>query len=404
MSFQMENFRRTYASVNLDHIGHNFHQLRQRVPGNLFFCPVVKSNAYGHGAIEVALFLQKLGCQDLAVGMIEEAIEIRQMGYKGSILVFAPYYSDGMAEYFRWNLIPVISNWNQVEALRKVNKPLGVHLKFDTGMRRLGFQLDEAPRLFSFFEDSPQIRLQALMTHLHSSENAGDPTASSFDQLREFELVEKVFKSFRPFSHALNSGGLLHFDQHRKSGLNQKAGVSLYQGCRPGLSIFGYSSLSSSDLQACGVELKPAISVRSFFVQIQHLKPHQSLSYGGTWRAQGAATIGVLPIGYADGIHRAISNRGEVLVSGMRAPVVGNVTMDYLMVDLSALPKKSDADWLAQEVTVLGFDAGGQVLGANVLASAAMTIPWEVLTSLSERIPRRYNSISTGVQREQSLD
>ena len=387
MNFSFEDFRPTHAVIHIDHLRENFRYLRSLSP-ETFFCPMVKANAYGHGDIEVARVLENLGTPHLGVALIEEGLRLRGMGIKADILFFGLMDKLGARACLEADLTPVLNNWEQIHLLQSVlaGKTLKVHLKFDTGMHRLGFETNEALMLQDFFQKTPDFRLEGIMTHLHSGEDAGNFQGHSFQQLRDLQKVAGFFEEWHPQIHSLNSAGLLNFINHRASGSHEVSGVFLNHGARPGLALFGYSPLEESGIVA---ELKPVMSLRSKIVSLKKLAPGQGVSYGHSWTSSRPSWVGTIPIGYADGIHRVLSNQAEVLIEGRRVPVIGHVTMDYLMVDLTELVGASGAEaFLWKDVTLFGYDSKGNLLSAKELAVKARTIPWEILTAVGERVPR----------------
>ncbi|MCE3011134.1 MAG: alanine racemase [Proteobacteria bacterium] len=364
--------------MNLDNLAHNAQLLRKLGGEKNFFCPMVKANAYGHGDIEIALRLEAEGVEHLGVGLIEEGILLRQAGVHCKILVYGTFEMDGADAILKYQLTPVISLWEQAHALEKAAEaPVDVHVKFDTGMNRLGFRLDQVSPLLEYFSKSKILRLKGILTHLHTGEDAHDPQGSSQQQLRLFSEVEKKFSPFHPVVHALNSAALLSLSRKR----------SIKFGARPGLAIYGVSPFAED------FQLKPVMSLRSQIVRYHKIQAGESVSYSAAWRAQRDSLIGVVPIGYADGYHRLLSNRAQVLVAGQKVPQVGNVCMDYIMIDVTGVPHLH-SDSGPEEVTLLGHDGSGQWITARELAEQAQTIPWEILTSVGERVPRVTEGLS----------
>ncbi|MEZ0391881.1 MAG: alanine racemase [Pseudobdellovibrionaceae bacterium] len=376
-------FRSTRALIHLDHLAHNVRELRQALgPANPFFCPMVKANGYGHGDVEISKKLESEGVQVLGVGLIEEGILLREMGIRTQLLFFGTCDEKGAKAVLEYNLTPVLSTWDQIRALESAaKKDVDVHLKFDTGMHRLGFSLKDLDRLSGYFAGTSHLKLKGILTHLHTGEDANLLNGSSFDQLREFQEVEKAFQSHRIVSHTLNSAGLLNFLKHQ----NQKLphGISPHQGVRPGLAVYGLAPVPTN------LDLKPVMSLRSETVKYHFVRKGEGVSYNTTWKAPQDSVVAVVPIGYADGYHRMLSNRGELLFRGQKVPLVGNVCMDYLMIDVTKTLKNEIAENLKPEsVTLFGADESGHAISANELALKAQTISWEILTSVGERVPR----------------
>ncbi len=382
MGYRLDQFRATKAVIHLENLAHNLKQLRSFLGPNDFFCPMVKANGYGHGDVEIALRLEAEGVQYLGVGLIEEGILLRQMGSKAQLLFFGIFDEKGAKALIQHQIIPVLSTWEQVFAIEAhAPKDFLVHLKFDTGMHRLGFALSEISKLKDHFKNS-KLKLHGYMTHLHTGEDASDFNGQSFQQLTKFQEVEKAFSAPGVYSHTLNSAGFLNFLKLRGQTLPSQ--ISPQQGVRPGLALYGLSPILTTDLN-----LKPAMSLRSETIKYHQISAGEGVSYNATWKAKRNSIIATIPIGYADGYHRALSNKAEVLYRGKRAPLVGNVCMDYIMIDVTDIVQGEAFESLKSEsVTLFGFDEQGNELSAIELGKKAGTISWEILTSVGERVPR----------------
>lgn len=391
----MEMFRRTYAEINLDHLKHNIEVLQKAFPQR-FLCPMVKANAYGHGDVQLARFLETLGIRHLGVCLIEEGLLLRNFGVKAEILVFRGFDREGAEKIIQYNMTPVVSTWEHIDHLEAAaSSPVGIHLKFDTGMNRLGFRPEEAQKLYDRLWQNKKIRLKALLTHLYNGEDAVDAKALSARQLRDLDQVSKVFKPFNVFCHSLNSAGILSLmTLQKKGGVPADHPLVLQEwGLRPGLMIYGYNPLADRT----AVDLKPVMSFKSQVGTYRRLKAGETVSYSGTWTAKRDSVIAVVPIGYADGYHRILSNQAPVLFAGQRVSVVGNVCMDYLMLDVTDVVQGRDLeDFKDQEITLFGYDSQGDFLSPEELAKYAKTITWEMLTSVGERVPRVYTGLDAG--------
>lgn len=384
----MEMYRRTFAEINLDHLKHNIEVLQTAFPQTPFLCPMVKANAYGHGDVQLSLYLESLGVRHLGVCLIEEGLLLRKNGVKAEILIFRGFDRAGAEKILEANLTPVVSSWEHIEHLEAAaSAPVGIHLKFDTGMNRLGFRPEEAQKLFDRLWQNKKIRLKALVTHLFNGEDAADPVGLSAGQLRALDKISEIFKPFNVFCHALNSAGILSALR-----LQGSAGAShpLFMqnwGLRPGLLIYGYNPLPEKTFGG----LKPVMTLKSHVGTYRHLQIGETVSYGGTWRAKQESVIAVVPIGYADGYHRILSNQAFVLFAGQRVPVVGNICMDYLMLDVTEVVRGRDLrNFRDQEVVLFGYDSDKNLLSPEELALQAKSITWEMLTSVGERVPRVY--------------
>ncbi len=389
----MEMYRRTYAEINLDHLDYNIQAIQRAFPQAPFLCPMVKANAYGHGDIQLARFLEKKGIQHLGVCLIEEGILLRSFGVNADILVFRGFDHEGAQKIIEYNLTPVVSNWDQLEHLEKVcDKSIGIHLKFDTGMNRLGFDISEATRLFDYLAQSKNIRLTALLTHLLNGDDALDPMGRSAQQLLALHNAAQLFKLYPIFCHALNSAGIINIMDMQRSKSQEALDLShplnlQSWGLRPGLMLYGYNPLGSKS----NVKLKPVMTLKSHVGSFRSISKGETVSYGGTWVASRDSVIAVVPIGYADGYHRILSNKASVLFEGQRVPIVGSVCMDYLMLDVTDAVKFRDLDSFKEAaVTLFGYGAEESFLSPEELATQAGTITWEILTSVGERVPRVY--------------
>lgn len=398
----MEMYRRTFAEINLDHLAHNIRVLQKAFP-QTFLCPMVKANAYGHGDVQLARFLETLGIEHLGVCLIEEGLLLRNFGVKAEILVFRGFDREGAEKILQYNMTPVVSTWEQIEHLEEAaSSPVGIHLKFDTGMNRLGFRPEEAQKLFDRLWQNKKIRLKALVTHLFNGEDAVSDKGHSAEQLRKLDRVSQIFKPFNIFCHSLNSAGILSLLALQRDGVPEGHPLVLQQwGIRPGLMIYGYNPLADKNI----CELKPVMSLKSQVGTYRHLKAGETVSYSGTWTAKQDSVIAVVPIGYADGYHRILSNHSTVVFAGQRVPVVGNICMDYLMLDVTAVVQGKDLkDFKDQEVTLFGFGSDGNFLSPEELAQHAKSITWEMLTSVGERVPRIYTGLDAGFISEQVGD
>lgn len=362
---------------------------------------MVKANGYGHGDIECALRLQAEGAQCLGVGLIEEGLLLRQAGVHCDILFYGVFDRGGAEAVVKYRLTPVISVLQQLKDLEEVSEStVDVHLKFDTGMHRLGISHDQVSEVFEFLKKSKRIRVRGLMTHLHSAEDLSwGETSSAFRQLQAFELLikcyEKIFGLKEVHIHSLNSAALLGLTSELKKKL-------MYQhGARPGLSIYGVAPVQTE------LKLQPVMILKSHLVRVFQVAEGATVSYGGRWTATRPSWIGVVPLGYADGYPRLLSNKASVLFRGLKVPQVGSVCMDYLMLDLTqAIEAKGEVHFNGEddEVILFGQDDSGEEITVSELANLMGTIPWEVLTGISERVHRVIEGKSFHHMRQQTVE
>jgi alanine racemase len=331
---------------------------------------VLKADAYGHGAPAVARTLERAGARGFCVALLEEAVELRDAGVRAPILVMGGYYGGAHEELLARGLVPVVYDPSHLEGLaraaRQAGVPAEVHLKIDTGMARLGVRLPELGAFAAELARWPEIRVRGLMTHLACAEDA--ESTFTAEQVARFEEATRL----------LERAGIVPSVRHAANSAAVLRGEALFDAVRPGVAIFGVSPSSSA---SSPVELRPVMRVRSEIVDLHTLAVGESAGYGALFRATRPTRLATIPMGYADGLSRHLSNRGHVIVRGARAAIVGAVSMDMSMIDVTDIP----AAVLRDEVTVLG---GG--IGAEELAAHAGTIPWEILTSISRRVPRFY--------------
>lgn len=337
---------------------------------------VVKANAYGHGAVQVARVLEGEGVAMLGVALVEEGIELRSGGVKAPILVMGGSYEGGYALMVEHRLTPTLFRREHIQGLiaaaQRSGKPATAHLKLDTGMSRLGVQREELPEFLTLLRGARgSIELEGFLSHFANADIQGDAlTVRQNTQFRE-GLARVRDAGFNPrFRHLSNSAGLL---AQGSDGLD----INLV---RPGLLLYG---LLPDAWLGGSVELKRVVEWKTGVMHLKQVEPGTAVSYGGTWTAKRPSQIATLPIGYADGFSRVYSGKASVLVHGKRAPVVGRVTMDMCMIDVTDIPEVKVGD----EVVILGGQ-GGQRIDAEELADLAQTLHYEVLCSLGARVPR----------------
>jgi alanine racemase len=369
--------RPTRAEVNLGHLRHNFNVVRRAV-GQVPVWAVLKADGYGHGSKALARTLERAGIAGVCVALVEEGIELRQAGITIPILVIGGHYARAFGELLEHRLTPVLHHAGQIEQLaeelnyRKCDA-LSVHIKIDTGMARLGFGPRELPELVARLERHSAVRVEGLMTHFACADS-GDGE-SMLEQRARFEEATAYLTShgYAPrVRHMANSAAIFSGPMHH---------LDLV---RPGISLFGVAPSPKFDL-----ELLPVMRVRTEIVAVRTLDSGQHVGYGASWTARRQSRIATIPMGYADGLSRALSNRGHLLVMGRRVPIVGTISMDMTTVDVTDIPGCA----IGEECVVLGPQKGAlgaDTITATEVAEHAGTIPWEVLTSVSRRVPRFY--------------
>ena len=369
--------RPTRADVNLAHLRHNL-RVMQRVAGGAQVWAVLKADGYGHGSKAVARTLERAGASGVCVALLEEAIELREAGIRLPILVMGGYYGRAWGELLRHDLTPVVHELSQLESLAEevrysAAEPHKIHVKVDTGMARLGFAPSEVTALAEALRHRPEIVLDGLMTHFASADSGEHESVE-----HQLDLLDASARTLRAAGH---SPRLLHAANSAAVIGSARARLDVV---RPGIALFGVEPRPGS----CA-DLRPVMRVRTEVIALRELPAGSPVGYGATFHAQRPSRIATIPMGYADGLSRGLSNQGHVLVRGARVPIVGSVSMDMTMVDVTDVPGVRVGD----ECVVLGSQkgpAGEAVVTAEELARTLGTIPWEILTSISRRVPRFY--------------
>jgi alanine racemase len=363
-------FRPTAAHVDLGAIRHNAGALK---PSDAELMAVVKANAYGHGDVPVAKAALEAGATWLGVALVEEGIRLREAGVEAPILVLTEFPPGSEKEALAAGLTPSLYTdagaGALAEAARAAGRGIGVHVKVDTGMHRVGLPPARAVE-FCGRLGARGIEVEGVWTHLAVSEEPGRlETARQMEGFRGV-LEALAREGIRPrYRHAANSGATIalpesHFDLVR-------VGIALY-GVSPGPALDGR------------VDLRPAMSFRSRVGMVKRVAAGEGISYGLRYHAERETTVATVPVGYADGYLRALSNRGQVLIRGKRQPVAGTVTMDQLMVDCGDQPVEP-----GDEVVLFGEQEGERITAEEVGALAG-TIGYEIVCAVSERVPREY--------------
>ena len=374
----MNEPKRTWAEVDLGAIRHNYEQMRKRAGAGVKFLGVVKADAYGHGALPVAELLQRIGADYLAVACLDEAEALRKGGIILPVLILGvtdPKYTEDL---IRLDLTAAVADEGSAMEMSRIAESLGqrakVHLKVDTGMGRIGFICrggrDPSEQL-ARIADLPGLDAEGIFTHFAASDMPGEGDAYTQEQYEEFRALVQRIENTRGkrfgIRHCANSGAMTG---HPDKFLDMvRPGIALY-GCYP-------SKLTG------GLELRPAMSVRTRIVQIRELLPGDSVSYGRRYIAEKPVRTAVVPIGYADGLHRILSGKIDMLVRGRRAPQIGRICMDMCMLDVTDIPEAGVGD----VVTLFGMD-GDACIPVEEQAEKAGTISYETLCAMSPRVER----------------
>jgi alanine racemase len=363
------------AIVDLTALGHNLSEVRRRLPDGCEVLAVVKADAYGHGAVPIAQALESLGVTRFGVATLQEGLALRAAGVARQILVMGALFPEELPAVIAHHLTPVITDPDIPGPLASLieghARPYPVHIKIDTGMGRLGLAPEAVLPLLQSPAFHGPLQAEGLMTHLADADNADQAyTHGQIARLREVLSALAALGLSIPVVHAANSAGVI---AHPLSHLTL---------VRPGLMLYGYPP--SPRLEPA-LDLTPVLTLRTRVAQIRELKAGESVSYGRTHKAIRPSRIAVLPIGYADGYNRALSNRGAVLIRGQRARIIGRVCMDMTMVDVTGIPGMT----VGEPVVVIGRQGDDRISAAE-LAAWLGTIPYEVLCAIGPRVPRIY--------------
>lgn len=352
--------RPALVEIHMPRVLHNLQYLQSKT-NHPFFCPMVKADAYGHGDTEIAKLLQKHGVNVVGVSTLDEAIHLRQSGFKKDILTFSPVFQSCLKEVLEFKLTPVIGSMNHLEAFTGLKDSLKVHFKINTGMNRMGFEETQVEEALAKCEKQG-LEILGIATHLLDSSDSNEVDGFTAKQLSKFEKIKQKYFSPNMMAHAYNSDGLL------------LAKKPIY-GARPGIALYGYASGDAHKLQ-------PVMELKARIVALRRVKKGEVVSYGGRWVAEKDSTIAVLPLGYADGLSRVLTNNIQFQVGSAMVSQAGTICMDYCMVDVSNVKAE-----VGTTVRLFGAEKG---LTAKDMAKKMDSIPYEVLTSISERIPRVY--------------
>ena len=360
--------RESYLEVDLDAIAYNIDMIQTWI-GEKKLIPVIKANAYGTGVLEVLKIIQEKKIDLIAVALVEEGIFLRENGYLGQILLLNHISLKEIEEVIAYDLIPSISILERIkqlnESAKSARKVIPIHLEIDTGMGRTGFGLQECERILQEIKESNFIELQGIYSHFSSAD-----TNQEYSKKQE-ELFNQVLSKIKEkqikvkYVHMAASGGILYLKQMP------------YEYVRPGLVLYGYLPEKTDQ-----VTLRPSTRLKSNITYLKTVPKGTYISYNRTYQTKRETIVATIPVGYADGYRRELSNKGYVVIQGKLAPIIGQVCMDNFMVDVTEIPNVK----LGQEVWL--WD--NKLITVEQIAQWCNTINYEILATIGSRLPRKY--------------
>ena len=368
--------RHTVIEVDLDAFDYNLQQFRQIIPSNVSIMAAVKANAYGHGAVPIAMAAVEAGVTHIAVAFVDEGIELREAGIKVPILILGYTPQVALRDAILYGLSMSIYTINDLQSIEdmatKMDQEASIHIAIDTGMRRVGLQIEEVTPFLQSLKESKNIKTEGIFTHFACADE--EDKTYTYSQQKIFQ--EALYKAKEldiniPWIHSHNSAATM--DMGYISGNMVRLGIALY-GLYP-----------SKEVNQQTISLQPILTFKSEVAHVKKGKKGFGVGYGATYIATGEEWIATIPVGYADGFSRQLSNKGYALVNGVKVPIIGRISMDQLMLDVTeAMPVH-----VGDEVVFYGRQ-GTETIHVDEVADTLGTINYEVTCMLSRRVPRIY--------------
>jgi alanine racemase len=379
----MKIFRPIWAEIDCDNLAHNLTLLRNLANPAVKIIAVVKADAYGHGAVQAAKVLDGAGADMFAVASLEEAMQIREAGIDSDILILGYTQPEWAATVVEGGFIQTVYHLGLAKALQKeadrLGKTVRVHVKIDTGMSRIGLMPEKAVYFVKEIAGIKELVLDGIYTHFSCADDpANDFSKEQLERFEEFLAQLDKHGIARPRIHIGNSATIIRYPEAH------------FDMVRPGILLYGLYP-SPEMAKQFPHDFRPVMSIKTSIVEIKTVPAGARISYGGTFVTQRPTRIATMPAGYADGFSRNLSNRGHVLVQGQRAPIVGNVCMDFLMADVTDVPDVSVND----EVVLVG-KLGAERITFDEIAAHMGTINYEAVSLIGKRVPRVYTNYTGG--------
>lgn len=374
----MKTYSRVYAKIDLDAIAYNMEQMKQNIRPETKVMAVIKADGYGHGAVQIAEMMERWNyIWGFAVATLDEAVVLRTEGIQKPILVLGCVFPDQYMEMLKHEIRMNIYTEEMAESISRMAAREGetayMHIKLDTGMSRLGFGINEqSAETIKRISKMPNVNMEGIFTHFTKA----DEKDKSFTkkQIQEFVWMTERLKEKNvrfTYEHCSNSAGIIDVPEAN------------FDIVRAGISTYGL--YPSEEVDKTNVKLKPALALKSHVAFVKEIESGTPVSYGGTFVAKEKMKIATIPVGYADGYPRSLSNKGYVLIRGKKAPILGRVCMDQFMVDVTQIEGVSFGD----KVTMIGKD-GNEILPVEVLSELSGRFNYEFVCDLGKRIPRVY--------------
>jgi alanine racemase len=370
------HLRTTWAEINLDNLAHNMREIR-RISKSKDIIAVIKADAYGHGALDVAPVLIENGATRFAVAILSEAIELRNGGIKAPIMILGFTPIEQVEDVFQYDIEQTVYTLEHAKEISRkaveLNKKAKVHIKLDTGMGRIGFlpneeSVEEVQRISKL----PNLIIEGLFSHFSSADEKDKEY--TYYQLSKFNWFYERLKALNvdiKMRHISNSPSITDLPEAH------------FEAIRPGIILYGY--YPSKEVFKNKIEIKPVMTIKTKIVHIKNLPGGEYISYGREFKTEEESVIATLPIGYADGYTRLLKNKGKVIINGQFAPVIGRICMDQCMIDVTHIEGVKNGD----EVIVMG-ESQGCSFTADDIAESIGTINYEILCMVSKRVPRVY--------------
>lgn len=364
---------RAWIELNIDNLAYNISQFKSILSPQCAIMPAIKANAYGHGAVIIAEALQDLGIKDFCVATVNEAVELREAGISGQLLILGYTSPKQIADLVRYNLTQTVIDYPYAKLLNDYGQAVSVHIGIDTGMHRLGERSENIEDICKIWEFD-NLNITGVYSHLCVSDGVSDA---------ERNLTLKQVAEFNSVINSLHKKGIRHFKTHIQGSYGVLNYPSLkFDYARLGIALYGVLS-SPNETIVSDIKLKPVLSLKARIACVKQLHKGEAIGYGFTYKARKEMQIATVAIGYADGIPRELSNKGFVLINGKKADIVGRICMDQLMVDVTGIKGVSYGD----EVILIGKSGDSEILAAD-LANSIDTISNELLSQLGNRLGR----------------